>query len=345
MTRLRSLLVLLALFVAPTLAVAQDQTTRIGGRDVDVWRPRGASSGRQPVIIFSHGFGGCGTQSKFLTEALAERGYWVFAPNHKDARCGPGRGGTMARPEAAFRNPEEWTDKSYADRRDDVRAIMKILRDSAALADRVDLNQLGLVGHSLGGYTVLGVAGAWTSWKTPGIKAVLALSPYAQPFLAHSTLGGLSAPVMFQGGTLDLGITPWIRKNAGGYAVSPPPKYYVEFAGEGHFAWTNLRPEAHARIIRYSLAFLDRYVRNQTSGGDVLTKAGEGVSQLRYHSELGTGDQGPPSREGQRGRSAGAGAEIVTIHGNGDSGPFDVFRLPRKLSREDTSRHRVHSAR
>ena len=249
----------------------------------------------------------------------------------------------MAPPESGFLNPEQWTDKSYADRRDDVRAIMKVVRDSAALAARIDLSQLGLVGHSLGGYTVLGLAGAWASWKTPGIKAVLALSPYAQPFLVHATLGGLSAPVMFQGGTRDLGITPWIRKNAGGYDASPSPKYYVEFAGEGHFAWTNLRPEAHDRILQYSLAFLDRYVRNQTSGGDVLTKAGEGVSQLRYHSELGTGDQGSPGRAGRRGRSARAG--FVTIDANGDSGPFDVFRLPRQLSREDTSHHRVHSAR
>ena len=51
--------------------------------------------------------------------------------------------------EARFRDAEQWTDKSYADRRDDVRAIMKVLRDSAALAARVDVNQLGPVGHSL----------------------------------------------------------------------------------------------------------------------------------------------------------------------------------------------------
>src|SRR5262245_49275084 len=102
-TRLRSLPVLVAAF-APALAGAQDQTVKIGGREVDVWRPRGTASGPQPVIIFSHGFGGCGTQSKFLTQALAEHGYWVFAPNHRDARCGPGgRGGAMALPEASFR--------------------------------------------------------------------------------------------------------------------------------------------------------------------------------------------------------------------------------------------------
>jgi hypothetical protein len=147
---------------------------------------------------------------------------------------------------------------------------------------------------------------------------------------------------MYQGGTLDLGITPWIRKNSGGYDASPDPKYYVEFAGEGHFAWTNLRPQAHDRILRYSLAFLDRYVRNQTAGGDVLTKAGEGVSQLRYHSELGTGDQRTEGR-GRARRGDHAGGASLDVHG--DSRSFDVSRLPRQLSRENAPSHRVHSAR
>jgi hypothetical protein len=45
----------------------------------------------------------------------------------------------------------------------------------------VDLGRLGYIGHSLGGDTVVGLAGGWSSWKTPGVKAVLALSPYTEP--------------------------------------------------------------------------------------------------------------------------------------------------------------------
>ena len=324
--------------VAVRPAHPQDETVKIGGRNVAVWRPHGAASGRQPVIIFSHGFGGCGGQSKFLTEALAERGYWVFAPNHKDARCG-GRGGKPERPDAPFRDPERWSDKSFADRADDVRAILKVLRDSAAFSSRVDLGRLGLVGHSLGGYTVVGLAGGWSSWKIPGVKAVLALSPYTEPFLVHGTLPGVSAPVMYQGGTLDFGITPSLRKTGGVYDASPSPKYFVELAGAGHFAWTNLRADAHERILTYSLAFLDRYVRNQTPGGNVLTKAGEGISQLRYNSELGIGDERSQARA--RGRSSNPPA----IDTDGDSRPFDLSRLPGHVPRADTTRHRVPAAR
>jgi len=58
------------------------------GRDVAVWRPSGtAPANGHPLILFSHGFGGCNTQSVFLMQALAKAGYLVLAPNHRDARC------------------------------------------------------------------------------------------------------------------------------------------------------------------------------------------------------------------------------------------------------------------
>ena len=281
-----------ATLVAPVAADAQE-TVKLGGRDVVVWRPADAT-GRQPVIIFSHGFGGCATQSKFLTEALAAHGYWVFAPNHADARCG--RRGGFTRLEEPLREPEKWTDHTYANRGEDIRAIVSALATSGEFASHVDLTKLGLLGHSLGGYTVVGLGGGWPSWKLGGVKAVLALSPYTNPFLAHNTLSGLAVPVMYQGGTVDFGLTPWLRKPNGAYDSSPTPKYFVEFAGAGHLAWTDLRGDAHQRILDYSLPFLDHYVRG-TPAAAALTKVENGVADLRYDSELGkSGVPSPRSR-------------------------------------------------
>jgi predicted dienelactone hydrolase len=59
----------------------------------------------------------------------------------------------------------------------------------------IDWQRFGLIGHSLGGYTVLGLGGVWPSWKLDGVKAVLALSPYVQPFLVRRTPAGLGAPI------------------------------------------------------------------------------------------------------------------------------------------------------
>ncbi len=189
-------------------------------------------------------------------EALAAAGYWVFAPNHRDATCHDGGGRWLERPAAPFRHPEHWTDQSYRDRGEDIRRLQNALRQDARFRDRLDWNRLGLAGHSLGGYTMLGLAGAWPSWKQEGIGAVLALSPYAQPFIVQQSLIGLQAPVMYQGGTRDPGVTPAIRKNSGAYALSPTPKYYVEFDGATHFAWSDRGRMAKAEISAYSVAFL-----------------------------------------------------------------------------------------
>src|SRR2546421_147846 len=72
-------------------------------------------------------------------------------------------------------------------------------------------------GHSLGGYTVLGLAGGWPSWKLPEVKAVLALSPYCSPLAQKGRLSAIKVPVMYQGGTRDLGITPSVIKGRGAY--------------------------------------------------------------------------------------------------------------------------------
>ena len=94
-------------------ANAGEERVSIAELDVTVWRPESIPPAALPVLIFSHGFHGCATQSRFLMTAF-------------------------------------------------------------------DWKRCGLVGHSLGGYTLLGLGGAWPSWRFDGIKAVLALSPYVQ---------------------------------------------------------------------------------------------------------------------------------------------------------------------
>jgi predicted dienelactone hydrolase len=237
---------------------------RVAGLEVMAWIPQPGTPGPWPVIIFSHGFHGCSTQSKFLMRGLADAGYAAFAPNHKDAACRNLRA-WFNRPEEPFRDPTDWTDATYADRAQDIEKLIEALSKDPRFRDPpYDWKHLGLVGHSLGGYTVLGVGGGWAHWRDSRVKAILALSPYAAPFINKQTLGGLDAPVMYQGGTRDIGITPFINKGNGAYPQSPAPKYYVEFDGAGHFAWTDLNPKYQSAIIEYSRAFLDKYLKGKS---------------------------------------------------------------------------------
>jgi predicted dienelactone hydrolase len=147
----------------------------------------------------------------------------------------------------------------------------------------VNRNHVGIAGHSLGGYTVLGLAGGWASWKDPRVKAVLALSPYCSPFLGRARLKDVSVPVMYQGGTRDFGITPTVKKTQGAFDQSRAPKFYVELDGAGHFAWTDLNRAYVSTIDAYSVAFFDAYLKDYKDGLAKLMKAGrpKDVSDLR----------------------------------------------------------------
>jgi predicted dienelactone hydrolase len=189
--------------------------------------------------------------------------------------------------------PESWSDKTYIAREDDMHDVLDALKNDPQLRDRIDFSRLALAGHSLGGYTVLGLAGAWPSWKTDDVKAVLALSPYSHPFNLQNTLGDLKVPVMYQGGTRDSGITPWVVQKDGSYdqtsTRSGAPKYFVEFDRANHLAWTDLHTQYQASIIAYSEAFLDHYVKGLPAT-PALTKMRDDVSEMKYDSDLGKFD-------------------------------------------------------
>ena len=283
------LLALVGMLFLSARAMAQgaEQSMRLAGLKVAVWSEPANANTKQPVIIFSHGFHGCATQSRFLMEAFARAGYIVFAPNHRDATCDGGASTLLSGPVIPFRSPDRWSDTTYRDRDEDIRHLIDAIKHDEQFQGRVDMSRLGLCGHSLGGYTVLGLSGAWPSWKLAGVKAVLALSPYSEPFMLHDTIKDLSVPVMYQGGTWDFEITPFIDKSKGAYDQSPEPKYFVEFDRAGHLAWTNMTTGAHDEISAYALAFMNHYVRG-VHADLVLTSMLPGVVQLRYASELGT---------------------------------------------------------
>jgi predicted dienelactone hydrolase len=270
------MLPVLALGLTAACWPARDVThVTVAGRDVAVWKPAGpAPPAGYPMIVFSHGFTGCNTQSVFLTEALAASGYLVVAPNHADGRCGTARrsagGFSVGRPqpEASFGDAKSWGDSTYRDRLTDIRMILDtILRTPTWQGVPVDAQRIGIAGHSLGGYTALGMAGAWPSWRDPRIKAVLGLSPWCLPFTDRGDLGHLHVPVMYQGGTWDAGITPSVRRPGGAYDQTAAPKYYVELNRAGHLAWTDLNPRFQSVISSYSIAFFDRYLKTSSDTG------------------------------------------------------------------------------
>ena len=83
----RLLGVILAFLAAAPVLAAEEEATSIGGVDAVVWTTSRATSGEQPVVVFSHAMHMCPTQSRYLMRALADAGYVVIAPRHLDSNC------------------------------------------------------------------------------------------------------------------------------------------------------------------------------------------------------------------------------------------------------------------
>ena len=220
---------------------------QIAGRQAIIWR---AGNESYPLIIWSHGFKGCADSSSKLSEALADSGYVVVAINHAD--CTQKR----IRPETPWRAPRKWSADTYKNRRDDWHAVLDALPETQYKVYISNFSKIGAVGHSLGGYTVMGLAGGWDSWRRPEIKIIAALSPYSAPYASHKRVQKFAHEmILYQGGSRDRGITPGVRDEI--YPDTPPFKIYVEFEDAGHLAWVDRNDSYHKSISFYLAHFFN----------------------------------------------------------------------------------------
>ena len=103
---------------------------------------------RYPLVVLSHGTGGATAQVSWLAESLASHGYIVAAVNHH---------GNNAIDEETPHGFFLWWERA-----DDLRVLIDRVLEDPMFDDRVDRLRIGAAGFSLGGYTVLEVAGART---------------------------------------------------------------------------------------------------------------------------------------------------------------------------------------
>jgi predicted dienelactone hydrolase len=139
----------------PAAATATQSETIFGGPpDQEVFAPVkvvpgadiSSQSRKYPLILMSHGTGGAAIQMMWLGHYLASRGYMVAAVNH--------HGNTAAERQYV---PQGF--RLYWERARDLSTVLDKLLADPVFGGHIDRDRIGAAGFSLGGYTVISVAG------------------------------------------------------------------------------------------------------------------------------------------------------------------------------------------
>lgn len=231
-----------------------------------------ATCGPRPLVIFSPGYGACRTTSSFITESLARRGYIVVSLDHKDSVCALGK----LPPMVDFLNVSNWTEANFADRTTDVKNLLNTLVADPKLGPAIDQTRIAGMGHSLGGYTIFGMAGGWQGWFEPRIRSVVLMAPFMTPYWTRRQVAAVSVPKLYEGGSNDLP-SFLLRVPFGVYDSSAANKTLMEINAAGHLAWTNTACGA-SRTIKDCLNSLPTTKLVVDSLGDFLANSLEGAA-------------------------------------------------------------------
>ena len=104
--------------------------------------------GRRPLVVMSHGTGGSAASLAWIAGALAAQGYIVAAPNH------PGNNALAPLTGDGF--------LLWWERAADLGDVIDFMLADPVFAPVIDRERIGALGYSLGGYSVLALAGART---------------------------------------------------------------------------------------------------------------------------------------------------------------------------------------
>ncbi|MFT5497567.1 MAG: putative dienelactone hydrolase [Kiritimatiellia bacterium] len=232
-----------------------------------------------PVILFSHGLGGSRENSVYLGEHWARLGYVVVLMQHAGSDESVWK--TTDRAKRLSKMKEAANYQNYMARTADVQATLNQLetwnKKGERLAGLLDLEHVGMSGHSFGAVTTQAVSGqAFGEFqKSPTdarIDAALAMSP-STPAMGKpaDAFGSVAIPWLLMTGTKDRSIirrtTPESRREVFIHLPDKTPDQFYELVFEGaeHMAFSDrtLRgaehrnPQHHRAILAISTAFWD----------------------------------------------------------------------------------------
>jgi len=247
-------------------SVTLNDISRIRTFPVDIYLP--TTTGPRPLIIISHGLGSDRSSFAYLAEYLASQGFAVAVPEHPGSNAQQLQallGGIADR----VTDPREFVDRPL-----DVKYILDYLERLSAsdsqYKGRFNLEQVGVIGQSFGGYTALALAGAEINFNElqdscpvnentlnvslllqcqalnlpefdyelsdPRIKAAVAINPVDSSVYGKEGISKINIPVMIVAGTGDTVAPAYPEQIIPFTWLTNENKYLVLMNGGTHFS-------------------------------------------------------------------------------------------------------------
>lgn len=259
-------------------------------------RTQGNTTVRCPVVLFSHGLGGSRTGSRYLGEHWSQRGYVVVALQHPGSDESVWRDVPLSQRMTAMRRAASF--ENFRLRVDDVAAVLDQLvkwnaNDVHSLSGRLDLDRVGMAGHSFGGQTTQAVSGQafpliGRRLTDPRIKAAVVMSPGTPRgrLDAGSAFSEVAIPWLLLTGTRDTAVIggQTIESRLAVFPSLPVGQAYELVLHDAeHSAFTDRslpgdrlprNPHHHRAILAITTAFWDAFLRQDANAREWLDGAG-----------------------------------------------------------------------
>ncbi|HLO49102.1 MAG TPA: alpha/beta hydrolase [Kamptonema sp.] len=266
---------------------------------LDLYLPTGNPK-PAPVIVISHGLGSDRISFAYLAEHLASYGFVVAVPEH------PGSNAQQLQNLVVGRANEVSQAAEFIDRPLDVKDVLDFLTSLSAsdpkYQGQMDLQKVGVIGQSFGGYTALALAGGGVNFdqldkdcqqesetwnislllqcrvKTlprkdynlidSRVKAAIAINPIISSVLGEANISQIKIPVMILAGSADT-IAPAVVEQIQPFTwLTNPEKYLVLLNNGTHFSTIDESPQSVFRVPTDALGpepALARYYLNGLS--------------------------------------------------------------------------------
>ncbi len=233
----------------------------------DVYLP--VTDSPQPLVVISHGLNSDRESYAYLAQHLASYGFAVAVPEH------PGSNKQQLQSLLEGRGREVAAPLEFLDRPLDIQFLLDSLQSvsqaDARFQNKINFDEVGIIGQSFGGYTSLAVAGAPLSFKTlqqncgqqlnttlnislglqcqalrlppaqyaladARIKAAIAINPITSGVFGADSLAQIKVPVMIVAGGRDI-VAPALPEQIQPFSqLKALQRYLVLIENSNHFS-------------------------------------------------------------------------------------------------------------